>query len=257
MFGEKSAQALLLPLYYVKKQTRTKLLTEKSLIFIIILTSLFSLFMIFKNLPSNSTESDQDAAAEAVVGIRQVFIPRLHNDSAKFIHHEDDLNHIHKINGIKPQVAEKTTPKFSNNEDGRIDEPRKKETPAPSEPPKQDPLVGEENKSRREFVKSMTLHAWTGYKKYAWGKNELRPVSNVGHSAGIFGGQSSPDLGATIVDAMDTLYLMGFNDEFSAGKEWIIDHLNLNVNTEFSAFEVNIRFIGGLLSLHSLTGDKV
>jgi len=113
-------------------------------------------------------------------------------------------------------------------------------------------------KTRREFVKNMTLHAWTGYKKYAWGKNELKPVSRVGHSAGIFGGQHAADnMGATIVDAMDTLYLMGFDKEFEAGQSWIMDHLNLNVDTEFSAFEVNIRFIGGLISLHSLTKNKV
>lgn len=30
----------------------------------------------------------------------------------------------------------------------------------------------------------MTLHAWNGYKKYAWGHNELKPLSNRGHSAG-------------------------------------------------------------------------
>ena len=110
---------------------------------------------------------------------------------------------------------------------------------------------------RRDFVKNMTLHAWTGYKKYAWGKNELRPISHVGHSAGIFGGAGSSDLGATIVDAMDTLWLMGFTEEFRIGETWILENLDLNVNTEFSAFEVNIRFIGGLISLHSLTGKKV
>ena len=28
-------------------------------------------------------------------------------------------------------------------------------------------------------------------------------------------------------------------------------------NSELSVFEVNIRFVGGLLSMHSLTGEKV
>ena len=74
----------------------------------------------------------------------------------------------------------------------------------------------------------MTLHAWNGYKKYAWGSNELKPLSKVGHSAGIFGGAGANDLGATIVDALDTLYLMGFYDEFELGKNWILKNLNLN-----------------------------
>ena len=42
----------------------------------------------------------------------------------------------------------------------------------------------------------MMLHAWDSYVKYAWGKNELRPVSMRGHSASIFG---SASMGATIV----------------------------------------------------------
>lgn len=75
----------------------------------------------------------------------------------------------------------------------------------------------------------MTLHAWNGYKLYAWGKNELKPLSKRGHQAGIFGGGSGSDLGATIVDALDTLYLMGFEKEFLEGKKWIVENLNLNI----------------------------
>ena len=33
----------------------------------------------------------------------------------------------------------------------------------------------------------MMKHAWDGYANYAWGKNELRPVTKRGHSASIFG----------------------------------------------------------------------
>ena len=72
----------------------------------------------------------------------------------------------------------------------------------------------------------MTLLAWNGYKKYAWGTNELKPLSKTGHSAGIFGQGS---LGATIVDALDTLYIMGLTDEFNDGKEWVSKHFNINI----------------------------
>lgn len=30
-------------------------------------------------------------------------------------------------------------------------------------------------------------HAWDSYKRYAWGSNELRPVSKHGHSSNLFG----------------------------------------------------------------------
>ena len=69
------------------------------------------------------------------------------------------------------------------------------------------------------------VHAWENYVKYAWGKNELRPVSMRGHSASIFG---SASMGATIVDAMDTLYIMGMDNEFKRGREWINSQLDMN-----------------------------
>ena len=43
----------------------------------------------------------------------------------------------------------------------------------------------------------------------------------------IFGAGS--ELGATIVDALDTLHIMGFNEEFEQGKNWIIQNLNMNI----------------------------
>jgi len=74
-------------------------------------------------------------------------------------------------------------------------------------------------------ILQMMKHAWDNYELYAWGKNELRPISRRGHSASIFG---SSNLGATIVDGMDTLYIMGMNDEFNKGREWIAQNLNLD-----------------------------
>ena len=49
------------------------------------------------------------------------------------------------------------------------------------------------------FPFQMMRHAWDGYSSYAWGKNELRPVSKRGHSASIFG---SAAMGASIIDGM-------------------------------------------------------
>ena len=71
----------------------------------------------------------------------------------------------------------------------------------------------------------MMRHAWKGYTDYAWGANELRPISRRGHTASIFG--SSP-MGATIVDALDTLYIMGMNEEFQHAKEWVQQNLDFS-----------------------------
>ncbi|XP_049291726.1 mannosyl-oligosaccharide alpha-1,2-mannosidase IA isoform X2 [Anopheles funestus] len=108
---------------------------------------------------------------------------------------------------------------------------------------------------KRDYVRQMMVHAWSNYKLYAWGKNELRPLSKRGHSNSIFG---SFDLGATIVDGLDTLYLMGLHKEFDEGREWVERKFTLdNVDAELSVFETNIRFIGGFLTCYAFTGDRL
>ncbi|XP_062407127.1 mannosyl-oligosaccharide 1,2-alpha-mannosidase IA-like isoform X2 [Sardina pilchardus] len=99
----------------------------------------------------------------------------------------------------------------------------------------------------------MMQFAWENYKRYAWGANELRPISQQGHSSNLFGSLK----GATIVDALDTLYIMEMDDEFEAAAEWVENNLDFNMNTEISVFEVNIRFVGGLLSAYYLSGKEV
>ncbi|XP_011630040.1 mannosyl-oligosaccharide alpha-1,2-mannosidase IA-like isoform X2 [Pogonomyrmex barbatus] len=93
-------------------------------------------------------------------------------------------------------------------------------------------IVGGEDKDpiarqRRDKVKEMMKHGWDNYVRYAWGKNELRPISKRGHSASIFG---ASNMGATIVDGLDTLYIMGLHDEFKQGRDWIAENLDFDIN---------------------------
>uniref|UniRef100_A0A673MX44 alpha-1,2-Mannosidase n=1 Tax=Sinocyclocheilus rhinocerous TaxID=307959 RepID=A0A673MX44_9TELE len=108
-------------------------------------------------------------------------------------------------------------------------------------------------KAKRAKIKEMMQFSWDNYKRYAWGSNELRPVSKQGHSSNLFGSLK----GATIVDALDTLYIMEMYDEFEAATEWVEMNLDFNMNAEISVFEVNIRFVGGLLSAYYLSGKEV
>ncbi|XP_050313320.1 mannosyl-oligosaccharide 1,2-alpha-mannosidase IA [Anthonomus grandis grandis] len=108
-------------------------------------------------------------------------------------------------------------------------------------------------REKRDKVKEMMKHAWDNYVKYAWAKNELRPVSKRGHPGSIFGTQP---LGASILDGLDTLYIMGMFDEFKKARDWVDKEFDVNnVVADVSVFEVNIRFIGGLLTCYALTGD--
>ncbi|TFK14300.1 Mannosyl-oligosaccharide 1,2-alpha-mannosidase IA [Platysternon megacephalum] len=106
---------------------------------------------------------------------------------------------------------------------------------------------------KRAKIKEMMKHSWDNYKRYAWGLNELKPISKQGHSSNLFGNIQ----GATIVDALDTLYIMEMKDEFKEAKEWVEKNLDFNVNAEISVFEVNIRFVGGLLSAYYLSGEEI
>lgn len=109
-----------------------------------------------------------------------------------------------------------------------------------------DPIDNE----RREKVKEAMIHAWNSYVKYAWGQDELQPQSMNGVNS--FGG-----LGATLVDSLDTLYIMGLKDQFQKAREWVANSLDFNKNYEASVFETTIRVVGGLLSAYDLSGDSM
>lgn len=103
---------------------------------------------------------------------------------------------------------------------------------------------------RREKVKDAMLHAWSSYEKYAWGQDELQPQSKSGVNS--FGG-----LGATLIDSLDTLYIMGLDEQFQKARDWVANSLDFNKDYEASVFETTIRVVGGLLSTYDLSGDKI
>src|SRR6266480_1731215 len=93
---------------------------------------------------------------------------------------------------------------------------------------------------RKESIKQGFLHAWNGYVKYAWGKDELLPLSNS--SKNNFNGW-----GATMVDALDTMWIMGLKAEFKNVTEYLADIDFTSSRMEINVFETVIRYLGGLL----------
>uniref|UniRef100_UPI00398EBCF9 endoplasmic reticulum mannosyl-oligosaccharide 1,2-alpha-mannosidase-like isoform X2 n=1 Tax=Pristiophorus japonicus TaxID=55135 RepID=UPI00398EBCF9 len=102
---------------------------------------------------------------------------------------------------------------------------------------------------RQKAVIDAFQHAWKGYKQYAWGHDELKPISKT--YSEWFG------LGLTLVDALDTMWILGQKEEFEEAKKWVINELNLGKNVDVNLFETTIRILGGLLSVYNLTGDQV
>jgi mannosyl-oligosaccharide alpha-1,2-mannosidase len=68
----------------------------------------------------------------------------------------------------------------------------------------------------------MMKDAWDDYVRWAWGNNELKPVSQSGQTGGIFG---TAEIGATIVDSLDTLFIMELMDEYEIAKEFVVKDL--------------------------------
>lgn len=104
-----------------------------------------------------------------------------------------------------------------------------------------------------EDVRHELLRTWRAYRRFAWGHDQLLPVSG-GHSE--FFDDAHP-VGLTIVEALDTLYLMRLDDELADGVAWIKDNLDFGaVDADVQVFETNIRMVGGLLSGYLATRER-
>ena len=92
-------------------------------------------------------------------------------------------------------------------------------------------------------------HAWKAYKKYAWGKDELKPISRESHEW--------LELGLTLVDSLDTMWLMGLSHEFDEARKWVKEEMVIGVDKDVNLFEITNRIMGGLLSTYHLTQDQL
>ena len=107
-----------------------------------------------------------------------------------------------------------------------------------------------DNAEMASRVRQEFLHAWNAYKQYAWGHDELRPLSK---SARDWYGVS---LYMTPLDSLDTMILMGLREEAESTREYIVKNLSFDHDIYVKNFEITIRMLGGLLSNYQLTGDK-
>ena len=61
----------------------------------------------------------------------------------------------------------------------------------------------------------------------------------------------------SLVDSLDTLWLMDMKDEFWEARDWVRDKLSHDHVGSVSGFETTIRSLGGLLSAYDLSKDEV
>jgi mannosyl-oligosaccharide alpha-1,2-mannosidase len=103
---------------------------------------------------------------------------------------------------------------------------------------------------RLEAVREAMKHSWRGYKKYAWMHDEVTPLTKGYKDP--FGGW-----GATLIDALDTLWIMGMEKEFYFAVSSLekVDFSTTTLET-VNVFETTIRYLGGLLAAYDLTNGK-
>jgi mannosyl-oligosaccharide alpha-1,2-mannosidase len=103
--------------------------------------------------------------------------------------------------------------------------------------------------SRQTQVRNVFKRCWDAYRAKAWLKDELAPLTGAWKNT--FGGW-----GATLVDSLDTLLIMGFRDEF---EEAVSSAVDIDFSPEASSFEIinmfetTIRYLGGFLAAYDAT----
>ncbi|KAK5661763.1 hypothetical protein OQA88_9864 [Cercophora sp. LCS_1] len=118
--------------------------------------------------------------------------------------------------------------------------------------PAESAAAKEKRESRLLKIKAETKRAWTGYKQFAWKHDEVKPISKIPHDP--FCGWA-----ATLVDALDTLWIMGMKEEFDEAVEAVkeIDFTTTPYRSDIPVFETIIRYLGGLIGAYDVTGgDK-
>jgi mannosyl-oligosaccharide alpha-1,2-mannosidase len=107
-----------------------------------------------------------------------------------------------------------------------------------------------ERLQRQAAIKRAMTRSWEAYSTYAMGHDEVRPVS--GRYLDPFCGW-----GATLVDSLDTLQIMGMDDEYREALEYVaqVDFAHTR-SYNIPVFETVIRYLGGLIGAYDMSDGE-
>jgi len=104
---------------------------------------------------------------------------------------------------------------------------------------------------RRLHLQTAMKRVWKSYRQYAFGKDELAPLTRKGR---ISWGNN----GALIIESMDTLWLMNLKDEFKEARDWVRDSFSFDNNVDVvSVSKTTSRILGGLISAFDLSSETI
>ena len=112
-----------------------------------------------------------------------------------------------------------------------------------------------------EETRQMFYHGYNNYMSHAFPLDELNPLDCNGrgpdheHPDNININDVLGDYSLTLIDALDTLAIIGNHSEFKRAVKLIVDTVDFDKPNVVQVFEANIRLLGGLLSAHLLMED--
>ncbi|ETV67638.1 hypothetical protein H257_16229 [Aphanomyces astaci] len=111
------------------------------------------------------------------------------------------------------------------------------------------PTLTNDTNMQRQVTAAMSW-AWGAYRKHAFGFDSLNVKDMVKD------GLPGHDMAISLVDSLDSLYIMGLQDEFNEAVDWAESNLaaRFPLPPRVSIFETTIRNLGGLLSAYTLCG---
>ncbi|EDQ91080.1 uncharacterized protein MONBRDRAFT_31742 [Monosiga brevicollis MX1] len=108
----------------------------------------------------------------------------------------------------------------------------------------------------------MFTHAYDNYMTHAFPQDELDPIHCTGRGSdrdrtNININDVLGDYSLGLIDALDTLAVLGNWTEFERAVRWVIHTVNFDRDVTVQVFEANIRVLGGLLSAHLIATGAI
>ncbi|XP_059571817.1 ER degradation-enhancing alpha-mannosidase-like protein 1 [Alligator mississippiensis] len=113
----------------------------------------------------------------------------------------------------------------------------------------------------RDAARGMFNFGYDGYMRHAFPHDELDPI----HCCGRGPDRRNPsnlnindvlgNYSLTLIDALDTLAVMGNSSEFQKAVKLVIDTVSFDKDSTVQVFEATIRILGSLLSAHIIITD--
>lgn len=104
----------------------------------------------------------------------------------------------------------------------------------PVHPLPKEPVNGADT-ARRDAVLDAFHTSWAAYREHAWGMDEYHPLSH--HGSNLLGPERA--IGYTIVDSLDSLIIMGMEEEYRRAADWV-RNIDWAIDGRLNVFEVRL-----------------